>query len=828
MRKQWLTLLLGLGLAAPAFAQTVRGTVVGDGDRPITGVVVILVDAGSKEVGRDVTNEQGEYRLTAPGPGSYRLRTMRIGFQSLLTPPIILATGDVLTQRLAVSTLVFSLDTVRAVGRSTCRVLADDSTSVVGAIWDQVRSALIATQLSLATRTIYTTGISYERVVDVRSQRIGSQTLDVKSGFVAQPWRSMPAASLRRTGYVYTQPDSSRVYHAPDLLVLLSDEFIEDHCLRIAQSSNDKRLGIDFTPTPARRNTPEIRGTLWLDRKTNELVEMEYGYINRIRQDEERLAGGTIGFMHMKNGMWAISRWSLRMPVPTLVAVYSPTLAVMNHQLRLDSLKITGGELVMATTTGMRRDTIWMRPGLSLRGIVVDSLSGAPVRKAVVSLGGTIQVDTTDDAGRFVIGSVLPGRYKVNVTTPSLDSLNTVDQRNVLFADSSMVLTVRVPNASMIAGTVCGTSNTATRLGAGIVLGSVMTSRDTPVANAEVSAEWSEIVVANPQAFGNRTRETQTRTDARGVFRICGLPTQTLFIVRAKSDSGEAKPLSVKLAGDQVFGRADLVIDQPAAKMSAFTGIVVDSTGKPLAEAEVLITDLALSTTAAADGKFSLEGVAPGNHAVTVRKVGYGPMDAKVDFVAGRATERRIVLTRITLLDSIVSRGAGRDPLMDLFAERRKMGLGHFVTKDEIVKREGMLLSSFLGQIPSLNVLSQQGFDWVEGKRATRSSCTSGNSVPRRGVDRNSTLGRCLMREGIYYVPGAGDEAPVGCFSRVYLDNQLMNPGQPSPPVNLRDLPAPTSIEAVEWYASVTQMPIEFLARNSSCGVLVVHTRRAK
>ena len=806
MRKQWLTLLLGLGLAAPAFAQTVRGTVVGDGDRPITGVVVILVDAGSKEVGRDVTNEQGEYRLTAPGPGSYRLRTMRIGFQSLLTPPIILATGDVLTQRLAVSTLVFSLDTVRAVGRNTCRVLADDSTSVVGAIWDQVRSALIATQLSLATRTIYTTGISYERVVDVRSQRIGSQTLDVKSGFVAQPWRSMPAASLRRTGYVYTQPDSSRVYHAPDLLVLLSDEFIEDHCLRIAQSSNDKRLGIDFTPTPARRNTPEIRGTLWLDRKTNELVEMEYGYINRIRQDEERLAGGTIGFMHMKNGMWAISRWSLRMPVPTLVAVYSPTLAVMNHQLRLDSLKITGGELVMATTTGMRRDTIWMRPGLSLRGIVVDSLSGAPVRKAVVSLGGTIQVDTTDDAGRFVIGSVLPGRYKVNVTTPSLDSLNTVDQRNVLFADSSMVLTVRVPNASMIAGTVCGTSNTATRLGAGIVLGSVMTSRDTPVANAEVSAEWSEIVVANPQAFGNRTRETQTRTDARGVFRICGLPTQTLFTVRAKSDSGEAKPLSVKLAGDQVFGRADLVIDQPAGKMSAFTGIVVDSTGKPLADAEVLITDLAMSTTAAADGKFSLEGVAPGNHPVTVRKLGYGPMDAKVDFVAGRATERRIVLTRITTLDTVTTSQSmlwREAPLLREFEDNRKIGLGKFYTRTDLEKGRERSIMSFFEGIPGFEAITWNGGKWIKSTRI------------------RSINPECYELEDA--ILPIRPSLRCGCFPIVFFDFQKLSDERRVPNINRFK---PDDLEAIEFYRSGAETPQRYAVLNSQCGVIVLHSRR--
>jgi hypothetical protein len=87
------------------------------------------------------------------------------------------------------------------------------------------------------------------------------------------------------------------------------------------------------------------------------------------------------------------------------------------------------------------------------------------------------------------------------------------------------------------------------------------------------------------------------------------------------------------------------------------------------------------------------------------------------------------------------------------------------------------------------------------------------------------------MREGIYYVPDVSDKQegkPVGCFARVYLDNQLLNAGSPARGVSLRELPPPTGIEAVEWYASPTEMPMEFLARNSSCGVLVVHLRRKK
>jgi hypothetical protein len=824
--KRFIVAVAAVLCAIPAYSQTIRGTVLADANRPASGVVVILV-SGTKEVGRALTNERGEYRLTAPTAGSYRLRTMRIGFQSILTEPFALAAGEDVTRHLAVSTIAFALDTVRATGRNACKVLANDSTSVVGAIWDQVRSALIATQLTQATRTIYATALTYERMQDVRSQRIGSQTFDVRGDFVRQPWRSLSADSLRKAGYVYTLEDSTRVYNAPDLSVLLSDEFIEDHCLRISKESDARRLGIDFQPTPTRRNTPEVRGTVWLDRRTNELTELEYGYINRIRQDEEKLAGGTVAFTRMKNGMWAISRWNLRMPAVALAPKYSPTFAVIGQELRLDSLKVTGGELVMATTTGTHRDTIWMRPPLVLRGTVVDSVGGSPVANAVVSLAGTIQVDTTDRAGAFSIGGVLPGRYSLNVNTPSLDSVNAASRQSIMFADSSLSLTVRVPNAAMIVGAVCGRTNTATRLGSAIISGHVATRDSAPLANARVTIQWEEITLVS-NAPTRRIVGADTRSDARGDFRICGLHWRTPYTLYAKTDSGEANPFRIELGEGQRFARVELTVDRARPAAGTFAGVVVDSSGKPLAEVDVLITDIARSASTAADGSFRIQDLPAGSHAITVRKVGYGPLDATVDFTGGAVTDRRIVLTRITLLDSMsVTARPYRDPNMDEFEERRRIGIGHFVTRADIAKREGALTSSFLQQMPQLRITTAQLGDWPIGVSAKR--CTE--AMPDLQRIRNARPGvPSSSRCEIIYVPST-DEArqgvPIACFSKVYLDNALMNPGMPTPPFNLRDIP-PTQIEAMEYYARPAEVPMKFSNLNSGCGVIILHTRRPK
>src|SRR3954468_14636456 len=82
-----LAALLVLGAAPAALvAQTVRGTIVTRGDSAVvSGAIVLLTNGADSVVGRALSNERGEYRLTAPVPGAYRLRTLRIGYRPMLT-----------------------------------------------------------------------------------------------------------------------------------------------------------------------------------------------------------------------------------------------------------------------------------------------------------------------------------------------------------------------------------------------------------------------------------------------------------------------------------------------------------------------------------------------------------------------------------------------------------------------------------------------------------------------------------------------------------------------------------------------------------------------
>src|SRR5262245_50258215 len=86
-------------LATPVGArgQSVRGTVVGSGT-PVPGVMVILLDSASRTAGSALTDERGAFYVRAAGPGTFRLRTLRIGFRATNTAEFTLVAGQEVTR----------------------------------------------------------------------------------------------------------------------------------------------------------------------------------------------------------------------------------------------------------------------------------------------------------------------------------------------------------------------------------------------------------------------------------------------------------------------------------------------------------------------------------------------------------------------------------------------------------------------------------------------------------------------------------------------------------------------------------------------------------
>ena len=799
-----------LALPTLLHAQTVRGSVTDERDMPVAGVVVQLLDGRGNVVTRVLSNQRGEYRMTAPRDGSYRVRTQRIGFRPAVYGPWDLKAGADVTQPLALTGLPVTLSTVSVVGESACRALGD-STAATFLVWEQARTALMATHLSAATRTRTSTTNIYQRVLNASGSRILEQNSSIRSASGSQPWRSLPPETIHASGYIVGERDGSMVYYAPDLEVLLSDQFLEDHCVRMAPAADAGRIGISFEPTPTRRGIPEVSGTVWVDRRTSELRSLDYHYINIPRERAEN-AGGNMEFARTNDGSWVISRWEIRLPVlerRSNRGSVGGLGAMPLSEYRVTAIKVSAGEL-LAVRQG--RDTLWARPPIVLAGSVVDSATGAPVAGARVKLVGTSLVAVTDATGRFGIDDVLPGAYTVEVRTPSLDSVGIVHETGLGVTTGDSAFRIRTPSARQLAATLCANDERMVRAAAveprGMVAGSVRTLRDSvSLRNATVVAEWpttsTDAGLAAESA--KRVQWREAPLDSRGMFRICGVPVNTALTLRAEADAGSSAPVRTRIPASQTFTHASLTLDDAADHGAVFAGMVLDdSSRRPIANVELALPALSRTALTNDEGMFRLADIPPGEHQVVLRRIGYSPVDTKVEFTANRTVERRIFLSSLVALQSVFIT-AERSALPD-FDANRKRGMGYFLTRADLEKLKGRKLSDVIARAP--------------GAQVSPGAANQVFIVTSRGARAVSRMARGGEADLV-----TGSRA-TECYTQVYVDNILMYAGRKDePPFDINTIPT-EQVEAIEFYSGPSQTPPKYITLNSACGVVVVHTRR--
>ena len=219
------------------------------------------------------------------------------------------------------------------------------------------------------------------------------------------------------------------------------------------------------------------------------------------------------------------------------------------------------------------------------------------------------------------------------------------------------------------------------------------------------------------------------------------------------------------------------VANRPAGP--AIGGVVRDSAGNPIADAEVAImggSRLQTSIVTGADGKFLLTGIASGVVPLRVRRLGYNMQVFNVDARLPASKTLQIVLTEIPseLEEVTVSATDGRLSEFYQHREQRK-GFARFYEESEI-RRAGVTRSSEL-------------FRTVPGVRLATSA--GGNSLRIRG-----------------------------CQPMVWID------GQRVPGAELDEVIQPFDIAAIEFYASNAGVPAQYTEReNRLCGTIIVWSR---
>src|SRR5712664_1687928 len=317
MRIAAVLLIAALPATGSLAAQTVRGQLIDSISRaPLPGAFVTLVDEHGVERVRTMTNNSGEFVLSAPA-GPYRLRSKRIGFRPYLSSSLTLRSGESMSFIATVTPIPVALSEVVVQGERQCDVAGGAS---LAAMWDEIREALAEVSWTSRDPGYWYDMGDFAREVTPTGQRRGPDSTWHDVGYRRVPIRSAPPEQLEREGYVVSTPDGGFIYRAPDADVLLSDAFLRTHCFetKSGRGETDGLIGLAFTPARG-RTLPDVAGTLWVDGKTAQLHHLDFTYTRLPQELVAPRAGGRVEFLRVPSGAWIVRDWVIRMPRSRMV-----------------------------------------------------------------------------------------------------------------------------------------------------------------------------------------------------------------------------------------------------------------------------------------------------------------------------------------------------------------------------------------------------------------------------------------------------------------------------------------------------------------------------
>ncbi len=528
MRAAWLLGLLVLLALAPGSAAG-QSITIRVGGQPaggaLAGALVSLQDLAGTRVVQTLTDERGRAVLTAPKPGRYRLRVDAIGYRGTVSDPIDLAAGSVGERLVTLEGAPLNLDELVVASTRPAQCDFGEARGTAAArLWEEARQALMGTQITSA-RPMELEVKTFERRLDTRG-RIVAETTDARRATTARPFVSVDPDSLSRFGYVQERSDGLW-FHGPDAELLLSEQFLDDHCFRPANPGPDsgRRVGLEFQPTPSRR-VPDISGVLWLDAKTLELRDLQYTYTGVEWPRGTREIGGRIEFVRLAGGGWIVGSWSIMMPVAT------------RRLVRVGQLDSLAGYRVAGGAARTVAEIPAAAGATAVVGTVFDSLRRRPLPGAVVSLQQGAFADTTDQSGRFRVVSPGTGDYLLTIEHPGfrmlgLDPLRASARLRRGQTDTTDVAT---PGLAATLLRLCGAErmDSSRALLVGIIADG---KTGLGVADATITISSDIKTLARTGALvsiGSKGTEWVIKPGPDGAFQVCGVPRGRELDVRVK------------------------------------------------------------------------------------------------------------------------------------------------------------------------------------------------------------------------------------------------------------------------------------------------------
>lgn len=305
--------------------------------------------------------------------------------------------------------------------------------------------------------------------------------------------------------------------------------------------------------------------------------------------------------------------------------------------------------------------------------------------------------------------------------------------------------------------------------------------------------------IRNPNMCGVANAQGQheiSRFSRRGI--LCLLP---VFLIT----------LTIPCKGQRLSGRLlDLESNQPVTS-GILTLLTPDSV-------------LLASALTGPDGNWFLVAPQPGSYFVQARRLGYqpwvaGPLELKEGDNLESVFHLKPLAVRLDPIE-VAARAATRRYLEGAgFYERQRADFGHYMTPEEIERRQATRVTDLIMGLPGVNLVSM----------------TSGSVGARYVEFRGGGLqqgGSCRPRvfvDGLMFARGdAGPdiiEESLDVEQRLELEFRRLDNG-----LSLDDIGHPATIAAVEVYRSPVQVPAQFggTSVDTQCGVIVIWTRTGR
>ena len=430
-------------------------------------------------------------------------------------------------------------------------------------------------------------------------------------------------------------------------------------------------------------------------------------------------------------------------------------------------------------------------------GVVFDSLDRKPLGNASVFLVGTQLSATTNAQGRFVFDSVPAGAYRVAFESADLDAIGLAPNPRTVEVRNGVVDTIAlfVPSVSSLLDAMCPAAREAG--GQSILVGSVRdAATDVPVAAASVTLSWADITVKNKHLV-EWSGSVPVASASDGSYAVCGVPGDAVLTVHARADQRSSGHLAVyvpaqRLVRQDVFIAlgADSTATSVAMHSASLEGVVTDTGGHPLAGADLQLTGMPVAARTDEQGRFRLSSLPAGSWDVEIHRLGFLPFQAAVVLHPHRTTTASFALSTPThVLDTVRVRSQRPNAFALQQKSREYPGATFFDS----------------AAIDSLH--ASKVTDILRGARGVQLVVPDSGGPPlvQMARSRFSDLGHAGLCPVEYYVDGVP-------FDMQNSPDAYFQPGD---------------IVAIEVYDGAANVPPEYKAGSSQCGVIVIWTKRA-